>query len=169
MAKNVSIVHPAFTQVARRTAVAADLTKQYLSGRWVCVNSMGQFAIVGTAKDLPNAFGLYWLLEGTHDHIGTNLDFATVAGQAFSSSNAVQLPSVKNQGALAGAYGVFVGTTGPEGVDPSASIVNQSELTVDQYGRFVVAGSGDIRVAVAEVVTSDGNGITSVIFRTTGN
>ncbi len=166
MAKNVFIVHPALTMVARRNGARTNTTDQFLTGRWVARDATDSFAVVGTSKDLANAYGLYLLLEGCVEHIGTNQDFD---GTSKKSTNFVTLPSNANQGAMTGAYGVFVAAVGPEGVDPSASIVAQSELTVDQYGRLIVAQSGDIRVAVAEVITSDGNGLTSVIFRTTGN
>lgn len=173
MPKNAFVIHPALSQVARRSLVGANFTTtQYLSGRWVAVDSTGAFAVVGTARDLGNAYGLYFLLEGTHDHIGANVanvDFE-VTGSTFVSLKATELPSNKIQGALAGAYGVFVGTVGPEGVNPAdTGIVNGAELTVDAFGRLVAAGSGDIRVAVAEVVTRDGGGVASLTFRTTGN
>lgn len=171
MFKDVFVVHPDFLQTPRRSLVAADLTKQYLTGRWVMANGSGQFDIVSSSRALNNAQGLYWLIEGTHVHIGNNTtDFATVGGVAFTSINNTQLPSNQAQGALAGVYGVFVGQVGPEGVDPTAAIVNGSILTVDQYGRLIVATGSNIVVAVAEVVAVDGsNNITSLIFRTTGN
>lgn len=171
MAKNVEIVFPAFTQVARRSLVGASFqTTQYLSGRWVAVDTNGQFAVVGTARDLQNAYGLYWLLEGTHDHIGANVATVDFAASTFLSLQTAQLPSNKLQGALTGVMGVFVGRVGPEGVDPTdTGIVNGAELTVDAFGRLITAGSGNVRVAVAEVVTTDGNGVTGLIFRTTGN
>lgn len=163
---NVKLIHPAFTQVSRRTTGFASPTATYLTGRWMAIDGSGNFAVPGTARDLANAFGLYWLLEGTHIHNGSNANFD--AGTKDSTVS-VALPSNSVNRTGTGAYGVFVGYVGPEGVDPAAAIVNGAELTVDQYGRLIVAGGGEVRVAIAEVVTTDGGGLTSVIFRTTGN
>ncbi len=165
MAKNVKIVHPAFTQTQRRNAIAASTSAKYLTGRWVAVDGDGKFAVVGTSRDAADAYGLYWLLEGTHEHIGDNTEFDDTTKM---STNFVELPSNKNTKALTGAYGVFVGYTGPEGVKVDDTIANGARLGVDQYGRLYAVTSTEVTVAVAEVITTDGNGITSLTFRTTG-
>jgi len=168
MAKDTYIVHPAFTFAQRRGAVMADTTKQYLTGRWVAMNGSGQFAIPGSGRALNNAYGLYWLLEGNQEHIGLTTDFNS--GANYVSTNFNTLPSVLASNALTGVYGCFVGACGPAGVDPTLSIVNGSFLTIDAYGRMVIASGSNIVVAVAEVVTTDGGGnVQTLVFKTTGN
>lgn len=167
------VISPAFTQVPRISAIrygqGGNTPATLLTGRWCQLDANGNAAVVGTSRDLADCQGLYWIIEGTHNHIGTTAEFD---GTSKMSTNMVELPSVKAQGAVALVFGVFRGEVGPEGVDNSdhANYDAGDKLTIDQYGRLIVAnGTTDLNVAVAETVTEDANGVTSLVFRTLGN
>lgn len=156
------IVSPAFTFTPRRSGKKADAASQILSGRWVVINADNQLAYPGSGR--AGGAGLYWVLEGTHNHVGTNLEFD---GSSKASTNADLLPSVAAQGAIGLAYGVFVGNVGPEGCDPAMEVEVGDALEIDQYGRLVPFYEGE-KIAIVEAITTNDDGVTRLVFRALG-
>ncbi len=150
-----------FSEVKRRS-VPKNSAGQLLTGRWVTINGSGEAAYPGAGSKA----GLYFLLEGSHVHLGTNLEFSGSGNH--DSTNAEALPSNAASLAMALAYGQFIAKVGSEGVDPAASLNVGDLVAVDAYGRLIAVGGG-IAVAKVEAITTDANGITSLTFKALGN
>ena len=157
--KRAELLTP-FSQVLRRSAPkgSADI----LTGRWVAVDANGQVVPRGTTEIM----GLYLAIEGNLVHTGDNTQFDG-SGNSTKSS---ELPSVKQSGECALAYGVFRYRVGPEGCVPGSTYTVDGLVTVDAAGRVVPLGGGDKDTAIAKVeaVTTDGNGVTELVLRTLG-
>lgn len=146
--------------VQRRSAPAG--ATQILTGRLVTLNVNGEAVYPGAGTKR----GLYLVLEGTHIHKGTNLEFGTTP---FNSTNAEELPAAKASKQVALAYGIFRYTVGPEGCDPAASLSVGALVEVDAAGRLIAVTTADNAMGKVEAVTTDANGITSLTIRTLGN
>lgn len=145
-----------FTNTHRRSAIRGS--DELLSGRWAAIDANGQAVLPGAGSKI----GLYWLLEGNRQHIGSPTDFG---GSPFPSTNFVELPAVQASNAVALVYGDFRAEVGPEGVDPAAAYNVRDELEVDNFGRLVPLAAG-VTAAVVEAVTTDvGGNVTSLTFR----
>jgi hypothetical protein len=135
-----------------------------LTGRWFALNNAAEVILPGSS----NKPGLYLAVEGNLGHKGTNLDFGN-AGAGYASTVSFIYPSVQQSNECALAYGVFRYEVGPEGCDPAdAGLVTDALVTVDQYGRIITAGSGDVAMGKVEAVTRDANGVTKLVVRTFG-
>jgi hypothetical protein len=146
-----------FTQALRRSAIKGE---SLLTGRWAAIDANGQAVAPGAGSKR----GLNLVLEGTHIHTGSNLDFGSAA--AMNSTKNEELPSVKAVGAVALAYGVFRYKVGPEGCDPAQSYTVGDLLDVDAYGRLIPASDDGDEVGRVEAVATDANGVTELVVHT---
>lgn len=135
---------------------------QLLTGRWATLNASGEAILPGAGLKAA----LYLVLEGNVVHIGTNLEFAV--GAPFDSTKYEALPAVESTGAVCLAYGDFVVTVGPEGVNPLAAYVIGNGVEVDASGRLIPLAAG-VMVGRVEGLTSDANGVTTLTIKATGN
>ncbi|HSW49532.1 MAG TPA: hypothetical protein VLH09_05120 [Bryobacteraceae bacterium] len=146
--------------VQRRSAPAG--ASQILTGRWVTLNGNGEAVYPGAGSKR----GLYLVLEGTHIHKGTNLQFA--GSGSYDSTNAEELPAVKASKACALAYGCFRFQVGSEGCAPGASLTVGALVDVDAAGRLIASLAATDAMGKVEAITTDANGITSLTIRTLG-
>jgi len=145
--------------VQRRSAPAG--AAQILTGRWVTLNSTGEAIYPSSGSKR----GLYLVLEGTHIHKGTNLEFGS---SPYNSTNAEELPAGKVSKQCALAYGVFRYTVGSEGCAPGASLTVGALVDVDAAGRLIATLTATDAMGKVEAITTDANGITSLTIRTLG-
>jgi hypothetical protein len=153
----VELLHPPLPAIQPRGALKATGLSVALTGRWVGLDATGA-AIAPTAAQK----GIYLILEGTHQHLGTPTEFA-----AGVSTNSAAYPSNNFSKAIALLYQPCIVTVGPEGVDQAdaANIVAKAMLKVDILGRLLSTAVPAEAVAIVESRVMSGANILSVTYR----